>query len=110
SECLEKAYTELVEHLRGLVARKQLEPIAVAHHGAVLHAISFRDAVDQVERSVLWHKRVLGARARGAWLTCGAWDGMVPRILARAGLQYAFCDDALVRAARDTGESSLGWY
>jgi len=109
-EWLETGDAELVERLRGLVARKQLEPVAVAHHGAVLHAIPFRDAVDQVERNILWQKRVLGARARGAWLAGGAWDGMVPRVLSRAGLHYAFCDDALVRASRDTGEKALGWY
>ncbi len=101
---------ELVERLRALVARKQVEPIAVAHHGAVLHAVPPRDAVDQVQRNVLWLKRVLGARARGAWLTNGAWDGTVPRVLSRAGLQYALCDDALVRGARDNHENALGWY
>jgi alpha-amylase len=110
SEWLEAEDKEVVERLRGLVARKQVESVAVAHYGAVLHTIPFRDAVDQVQRNVSWLKRVLGARARGAWLAGGAWDGAIPRVLSRAGLHYAFCDDALVRAARDTGESALGWY
>jgi 4-alpha-glucanotransferase len=110
AEWLEGEDAELVERLRGLIARKQLEPVAVAHYGAVLHTLPFRDAVDQVQRNVVWLKRVLGARARGMWLSGGAWDGIVPRVLSRAGLHYAFCDDALVRAARDTGESALGWY
>ena len=67
-------------------------------YGAVLHLIPERDAVPQVQLQLQWLQRRLGARVRGAWLPQGAWDGAVPRLLARVGLQFTFLDEALMLA------------
>ena len=105
----------LVEHaadrfaqIRELAARGQVELIGGTSHGAALHLVPERDAVQQVRQYQRWLQGRLGVPVRGVWPTLEAWDPAVPRIVARAGGAYTFVDAGLVEAggALSTGG---GW-
>lgn len=97
-----------LERLRALVDRKQVELLGGAHWGAPLHTLPERDALAQLQHHQSWLTRRFGAPARAAWLADGAWDGGLPRLLARAGVAMTFLDEGLV-AGGTSSASPDGW-
>ena len=83
---------------RELSARGQVEVVGGTSHGAALHLVPERDAVQQLRQHQRWLRSRLGVPVRGVWPTLCAWDPAVPRIVARAGGAYTFVDAGLVAA------------
>lgn len=108
-EWLEANDAAFLDRLRALVERGQVEMLGGAHWGAPLHAIPERDALAQLQHHQAWLQRRLGASSRAAWLTDGAWDGCLPRLLARAGASITFLDDAMIGLTGLSGPPD-GWY
>lgn len=98
-----------LDRLKALVARGQVEMLGGPHWGAPLHAVPERDAVGQILTHDSWLNERLGARGRAVWLPDGAWDGTVPRTLARAGATLTFLDDGLARGAGGA-DGPDGWF
>lgn len=99
----------LLARLGALVERGQVEMLTGSHYGAVLHVLPERDAIGQIQLHSMWLERRLGAKARCVALDEGAWDGCLPRLLARAGASLVLLDEGLVRGAGTSGLVE-GWY
>jgi hypothetical protein len=99
---------ERFARMRELSARGQVEVVGGTSHGAALHLVPERDAVQQVRQHLRWLRTRLGVPVRGVWPTLRAWDPAVPRIVARAGGAYTFVDEGLV-AAGGALPASGGW-
>jgi len=93
---LEGSARDLIGQLQRLVADHRLELLAGPYYGAPLSAVPERDAVAQLQLSVDWIRTRIDASVRGGWLPTGAWDSVIPRILARAGLNFTLLDQRLL--------------
>ena len=94
--------------LQEMIGRGQVEMLGGPHYDAVPHAIPQRDLQGQIALHQAAVQRLLGATPVGMTLPQGAWDGVLPRMLARTGIAYTFLDHRLLRAAGIRRPD--GWY
>ncbi len=97
----------LLDRLKALVERGQVEVLGGA--AAPLHVVPERDALAQLQHHQGWLQRRLSGSSRAVWLADGAWDGCVPRLLARIGANVTFLDEWLLCGAGLSGGLD-GWY
>ncbi len=91
----ENAPEELVRVAR-LSRRGQIELLAAPRWGAPLHAVPWPDATRQLRLQMDTLRARVGTPIRGAWLPFGAWDPVLPRLLAPLGLRYSLVDQRLI--------------
>ncbi len=90
---------EVIERLRALVERDQVEVLGGGYYEPVLASLREDDRVGQLTRMADEVESLVGHRPRGAWLAERVWEPDVPRALAKAGYEYTIVDDAHFRAA-----------
>lgn len=99
-----------LDRLAAMVERDQVEIIGGSPAGAALQSLPERDATAHLQGAARWAQSRLGAKVRGAWLGGGGWDGAMPRLLARAGAHYTFCDRGLLETGGRDCDGRAPWY
>lgn len=89
---VEQRYAQDLARLRALVQKGQVEVLGGGWFDPILSLLPERDALAQLLLTQRRMEALLGVSPRGAWLVHGAWDPVLPRILGRAGLEYALVD------------------
>ncbi len=90
---------EMIDALRALVLRGQVEVLGGGYQEPMLAILPDRDAVGQLVRMADRCERLLGARPSGMWLTERVWEPDLARPIAQAGYRYTLLDDSHLRAA-----------
>ncbi len=101
---------EVIERLRALVARGQVEVLGGGYYEPVLASLPEDDRVGQLTRMADEIASLIGERPRGAWLAERVWEPDVPTSLVKAGYAYTIVDDAHFRAAAIPEELHWGPY
>ncbi len=101
---------EVLEQLRGLVDRGQVEILGGGYYEPVLASLRETDRVGQLTRMADEVESLFGRRPVGAWLAERVWEPDVPTSLAKAGYAYTIVDDAHFRAAAIPAERHWGSY
>lgn len=104
---------ELIDNLRQLVARGQVEILGGGDQEPMLAILPERDALGQLERMAERCERLFGQRPEGMWLAERVWEPDLARIISRASYGYTLLDDTHLRAAGATGEAGAplhGYY
>ncbi|NUQ73424.1 MAG: DUF1926 domain-containing protein [Polyangiaceae bacterium] len=83
----------LVERLRELCERGQIEVLGGALEEPILAMLPERDALGQLTRMADLCEEVLGQRPRGMWLAERVWEPDLARIIAGAGYRFTLLDD-----------------
>lgn len=109
-EWLEAHEPGVLEKLRGLVARGQVELLGGGFYEPLLSYIPQRDAHGQLAMMNDYCQRRLGQRPRGFWLTERVWDPALPLRLAGCGLRYTVVDDTHLLYAGLSEEGVRGYY
>ena len=89
----------LLERIRALAARGQVELLGGALYEPILVAIPAADRDDQLRRMAGRVTELSGTRPRGAWLAERVWEPSLPTALADAGYEWTILDDNHFRAA-----------
>ncbi|MCB9778883.1 MAG: DUF1926 domain-containing protein [Alphaproteobacteria bacterium] len=110
TEWLDAEEPSVLDALARLVERDQVEILSGSPVGAALQGLPERDAAGHLQATNRWAEQRLGATVRGAWLGAGGWDGIYPRILAKAGVHYALVDRALLAPSGAGFELDSTWY
>ena len=96
--------------LKDLVEGRRAELLAGGWAEPFLPALPVRDAVGQLELQSRVFTGRLGARAKGGWVSHGAWDPALVEIFARANLGYVILPgEAMLAAGRDSSDASGMW-
>lgn len=95
----EKHRPEMIDSLRTLVTRGQVEVLGGGYQEPMLAILPDRDAVGQLVRMADRCEVLLGARPSGMWLTERVWEPDLARPIAHAGYRYTLLDDSHLRAA-----------
>ncbi len=90
---------EMIDKLRTLVARGQVEVLGGGYQEPMLAILPDRDAVGQLVVMADRCETLLGSRPKGMWLAERVWEPDLARVIARAGYKYTLLDDSHLRAA-----------
>jgi len=90
---LKQHHTDVIERLRVLVARKQVEMLSGGYYEPVLVALPDDDKVGQIEKLTAEIQHTLGGEATGLWLAERVWEPHLARPIAQAGIRYVIVDD-----------------
>ncbi len=93
-EYFEQQHPDLLETIRTLVKRKQVELLGGAAYEPLLPLIPPRDALGQLRHQTNHLERLFQCRPGGAWLPEFAWEPTFPELLSEAGLGFTLLDDA----------------
>lgn len=84
---------ELLERIRALVQREQVEMLTGAYYDPILPAIPEPDRQGQMEKMTRLLRDKFGAAPTGAWLAEQIWEPHLSRPLSEAGIRYTILDD-----------------
>ncbi|MEX1294899.1 MAG: alpha-amylase/4-alpha-glucanotransferase domain-containing protein [Candidatus Limnocylindrales bacterium] len=101
---------EVIDRLRTLVERDQVEVLGGGYYEPVLASLPEDDRVGQLRKMADEVESLVGRRPSGAWLAERVWEPDVPKALAKAGYEYTIVDDAHFRAAAIPQERHWGPY
>jgi alpha-amylase len=101
---------DMIDRLRALVDRGQIEILGGGYYEPVLVSIPERDRLGQLVRMADEVERRFGRRPAGAWLAERVWEPDLPTSLVGAGYGWTILDDAHFRAAAVPEEDLWGPY
>ncbi len=96
---LERHRPEVLNELRALVERGQVEVLGGGYQEPMLAILPDRDAKGQLERMADRCAALLGQRPAGMWLAERVWEPDLARVIAGAGYRFTLLDDTHLHAA-----------
>src|ERR1041385_9138075 len=110
-EWLKQNHVDVIERLRVLVARKQVEMITGGYYEPVLAALPDEDKIGQIEKLSVDLADIFGVEAVGLWLAERVWEPHLARPIAQAGVRYTILDDTHFESVGLDKEKDLfGYY
>ncbi len=100
----------LIDQLRRLIQRGQVEMIGGAYYEPVLAIIPDRDKQGQIEKLTDRVEALTGQRPNGLWLAERVWEPHLVQPIAEAGIRYLFLDDSHFKAAGLEEQALYGRY
>jgi alpha-amylase/alpha-mannosidase (GH57 family) len=107
---IREKHPEFFDLLNKLVRRGQLEILSGGYYEPILTVIPDEDKIGQIEMSNQFIKENFWKAARGIWLTERVWEPGLPKILARAGVEYVLVDDDHLLQAGVASDKLAGYY
>jgi hypothetical protein len=89
----------LIEQLRRLIARGQIEMFSGAYYEPILAIIPDEDKRGQIEKLNDRVEALTGQRPHGMWLAERVWEPHLVKAIAQAEIRYLFLDDSHFKAA-----------
>ncbi len=92
-------HPELIDQLKRLIQRGQVEMISGAYYEPIIAIIPDADKRGQIEKLTDRVEALTGQRPKGLWLAERVWEPHLVQPIAQAGIQYLFLDDSHFKAA-----------
>lgn len=109
-EWLASEHPDVLDRLRALVERGQVEILGGGYFEPVLASLPERDRLSQLTRMADEVERLFGRRPTTAWLAERVWEPDLPTSLVRAGYRSTILDDAHFRAGAIREDAMWGPY
>lgn len=100
-EFIRKKNPELIEILKQLVNRKQVEIIGGGFYNPVFPLLFPMDRSGQVEMLSSVIRKSIGKRPRGVCLCASAWDPSLVTSFETCGMEYVVLDSSLIQKEKD---------
>ena len=100
----------LLERLRALVERGQLEVMSGGYYEPILTTLPDADKIGQIRKLSRAVEDIFGCRPRGMWLAERVWEPHLVRPIAEAGIDYVIIDDTHFEAVGYDKERELFGY
>ncbi len=101
---------DLIEKLRVMSKRNQIEIIGGGFYEPIYAIIPDRDKIAQMEKLAHLIKKQFQLEVKGAWLSERVWEPHYPSFLNEAGLKYVIVDDNHFRSCGLTEVDTLYTY
>ncbi len=109
-EWMAEHHPELVDRIKGMVQRGQIELLTGAYYEAILPIIPPEDRVGQIRKLTALLKDLFGVRPRGMWLAERVWEQHLVSSIVEAGVEYVMIDDTHFRYAGLRDDQLYGYY
>lgn len=109
-EWLVKHHPELIEKMKEMVQRGQLELLTGAYYEAILAIIPEADRIGQINKLSDFIGKTFDYEPRGMWLAERVWEQALAGSLVKAGVEFVVVDDTHFRHAGLRDEELLGYY
>lgn len=100
----------LLERVRALVTRGQLEVLSGGYYEPLLATLPDADKIGQIAKLSAAVEDLFGMRPRGMWLAERVWEPHLVRPIAQAGIGYVIIDDTHFEAVGFDRERELFGY
>ncbi|HHM02863.1 MAG TPA: DUF1926 domain-containing protein [Caldithrix abyssi] len=107
---LEIHHPELLELVKKLRERGQLEILSGGYYEPIISVIPPRDRIGQIKKLTRRVKQLFDYDASGMWLAERVWEPTLPTTLAEAGIKYTVVDDTHFKYAGLKDEDLTGYY
>jgi alpha-amylase/alpha-mannosidase (GH57 family) len=87
-------HPELVERIKALVAREQVEILTGGYYEPILVSLMDVDKIGQIRKLTEKIQQLFNTTPRGLWLAERVWDPYLAKPLAEVGVEYVVVDDA----------------
>jgi hypothetical protein len=101
---------ELLDRIRGLAGRGQVEVMTGGYYEPILAIVPDADKRGQIEKLTREIAAEFGAAAEGLWLAERVWEPHLARPLGEAGVRYTIVDDTHFHAVGLDDPQLLGYY
>jgi len=101
---------ELIERIRALVARGQVEMMTGGYYEPILVALYDADKQGQIEKLTQAVRDDFGYEPTGAWLAERVWEPHLAKPMAEAGIQYTIVDDTHFKYVGLEDKDLFGYY
>jgi alpha-amylase/alpha-mannosidase (GH57 family) len=109
-EWIAAKHPELIEKMRHMVKRGQLELLTGSYYEAILAIIPEDDRIGQIRKLTEYIHRLFDYEPRGMWLAERVWEQQLVSSIARAGVEFVVVDDTHFRHAGLQDDELLGYY
>ncbi|MEO8168075.1 MAG: alpha-amylase/4-alpha-glucanotransferase domain-containing protein, partial [bacterium] len=109
-EWLAAKHPELIERMKEMVKRGQLELLTGSYYEAVLAIIPEPDRVGQVKKLSDYIFKLFNYEPRGMWLAERVWEQPLVASMEKAGVEFVVVDDTHFRHAGLHDDELLGYY
>ncbi len=100
----------LIERVRALAARGQVELLTGGYYEPVLASLPDADKHGQLRKLIEAVRADFGVEPTGAWLAERVWEPYLPKPLAEAGIEYTILDDTHFAHAGYDPAAICGYY
>ena len=101
---------DLLQRIRALAARGQVEILTGGYYEPILAAIPDADKRGQIEKLTRTITAEFGSAPEGLWLAERVWEPHLARPIGEAGVRYTIVDDTHFRAVGLEEAHLLGYY
>jgi alpha-amylase len=109
-EWLVAKHPELIDKMKEMVKRGQLELLTGSYYEAILAIIPESDRIGQIRKLSDYIQKTFDYEPRGMWLAERVWEQPLVASLARAGVEFVMIDDTHFRHVGLHDEELLGYY
>lgn len=107
---LRMVHPDLLERIRALAERGQVEMVGGGFYEPVLAVLPERDRVGQIRALTDAVRETFGTTPTGMWLAERVWEPALPHSLADAGMQWTIVDDTHLLASGLGPDDLYGYY
>ena len=101
---------DLIELVKKLAKRGQLEIMTGGYYEPILSIIPEEDRIGQIRKSTDTIRRLFNFEPHGLWLAERVWEPTLPTSLTKSGVQYTITDDTHFKHAGLTEDQLNGYY
>ncbi|MBC8473744.1 MAG: DUF1926 domain-containing protein, partial [Candidatus Omnitrophica bacterium] len=106
----EEKHPEIIDLIRKMVSRGQVELMGGGYYEPILTAIPERDARGQITMMSGYIKKTFDFNPKGMWLAERVWDPDIARLIYSAGMRYLILDDEHLRRAGVKDKDMHGYF
>jgi alpha-amylase len=107
---LQHHHEKVIERLRVLVARGQVELLSGGFYDPILAILPEEDKIGQIQKLNETLRATFSTEPKGGWLAERVWEPHLPRPLAEAGLKYVILDDSQFESIGFEESQLFGYY
>jgi 4-alpha-glucanotransferase len=109
-EWLVRKHPEIIERMKMMVLRGQLELLSGAYYEAVLAIVPEADRIGQIRKLTDYIEKIFHYPPRGMWLAERVWEQPLVSSLVKAGIEFVMVDDTHFKHAGLQDDQLRGYY
>jgi hypothetical protein len=109
-EWIKEHHPEIMDKLKSMVKRGQVEMLSGGFYEPILAIIPDRDKIGQIIKLSEFLLEEFGTQPEGMWLAERIWEPHLPKPISQAGIKYTIVDDSHFKYSGLSDQQLTGYY